>query len=175
MLNLHAIVRRPITMLHPDETVVWYRSTGQINVLGRIKPSYAEGVVLQAQIQTLSPDELQQREDASKTEIHVKAYLMAQESAPPAGIIRIEARNGDFIRRADGTWWLITSVLEEFAKSGWESVGLVQQIKDPDIDTRVFGFAIDDKEQTGIFGEAPFFVPGSGMGGYIPQAGGIYA
>ena len=175
MLNLHAIVRRPITMLHPDETVVWYRSTGQMNVLGRIKPSYAEGIVLQAQIQTLSPDELQQREDASKTEIHVKAYLMAQESAPPAGIIRIEARNGDFIRRADGTWWLITSVLEEFAKSGWESVGLVQQIKDPDIDTRVFGFAIEDKEQTGIFGEAPFFVSGSGMGGYIPQAGGIYA
>lgn len=174
MLNLHAIVRAPITALHPDETVVWYRSTGQTNTLGRIKPSYALGVILKAQIQTLSPDELQQREDASKTEIHVKAYLMAQEAMPPAGIIRIEARNGDFIRRADGTWWLITSVLEEFAKSGWESVGLVQQIKAPDIDTRVFGFA-DDKEQTGIFGEAPFFVPGHGMGGYILQAGGVYA
>lgn len=131
-LNLHAIVRNPITYLHPDETVTWYQSLGQTNVLGRIKPSYAHGVVLQAQIQTLSPDELQQREDASKTEIHVKAYLMAQEANPPAGIIRIDARNGDFIQRADGTWWLITSVLEEFAKSGWESVGMVQQIKAPD-------------------------------------------
>lgn len=132
MLNLHAIVRTPITALHPDETVTWYQSIGQTNTLGRIKPSYAEGVTLQAQIQTLSPDELQQREDASKTEIHVKAYLVAQEVNPPAGIIRIDARNGDFIQRADGTWWLITSVLEEFAKSGWESVGMVQQIKSPD-------------------------------------------
>lgn len=132
MLNLHAIVRSPITALHPDETVTWYQSVGQVNVLGRIKPAYAQGVVLQAQIQTLSPDELQQREDTSKTEIHVKAYLMAQEINPPAGIIRIDARNGDFIQRADGTWWLITSVLEEFAKSGWECVGLVQQIKAPD-------------------------------------------
>jgi hypothetical protein len=132
MLNLHAIVRTPITALHPDETVTWYQSIGQTNTLGRIKPSYAEGVTLQAQIQTLSADELAQREDASKTEIHVKAYLMAQEANPPAGIIRIDARNGDFIRRADGTWWLITSVLEEFAKSGWESVGMVQQITPPD-------------------------------------------
>lgn len=132
MLNLHAIVRTPITALHPDETVTWYQSIGQTNTLGRIKPSYAEGVTLQAQIQTLSADELAQREDTSKTEIHVKAYLMAQEANPPAGIIRIEARNGDFIQRADGTWWLITSVLEEFAKSGWESVGMVQQVKSPD-------------------------------------------
>ena len=132
MLNLHAIVRTPITALHPDETVTWYQSTGQINTLGRIKPSYAEGVTLQAQIQTLSADELAQREDTSKTEIHAKAYLLAQEANPPAGIIRIEARNGDFIQRADGTWWLITSVLEEFAKSGWESVGMVQQIAPPD-------------------------------------------
>jgi len=132
MLNLHAIVRTPITALHPDETVTWYQSIGQTNTLGRIKPSYAEGVTLQAQIQTLSADELAQREDASKTEIHVKAYLMAQEVNPPAGIIRIDARNGDFIRRADGTWWLITSVLEEFAKSGWESVGMVQQLKAQD-------------------------------------------
>ena len=132
MMNLHAIVRNTITALHPDETVTLYQSLGQVNVLGRVKPSYAEGVVVQAQIQTLSADELAQREDASKTEIHAKAYLMADEAYPPAGIIRKFARNGDFIRREDGTWWLITSVLEEFAKSGWVSVGMVQQIKEPD-------------------------------------------
>ena len=110
MMNLHAIVRNTITALHPDETVTLYQSLGQVNVLGRVKPSYAEGVVVQAQIQTLSADELAQREDASKTEIHAKAYLMADEAYPPAGIIRKFARNGDFIRREDGTWWLITSV-----------------------------------------------------------------
>ena len=132
MLNLHAIVRTPITYLHPDETVTLFRSVGQTNTLGRIKPVYEQGLTIQAQIQTLSPDELQQRDDTSKTEIHAKAYLNADEALPPAGIIRLLARNGDFIQRADGSWWLITSVLEEFAKSGWECVGIVQQIKAPD-------------------------------------------
>lgn len=132
MINLHAVVRAPITYLHPDESVTLYQSLGQTNVLGRIKPIYAEGIAMQAQIQTLSADELAQREDTSKTEIHAKAYLNANETYPPAGIIRILARNGDFIKRADGSWWLITSVLEEFAKSGWECVGIVQQIQPPD-------------------------------------------
>ena len=132
MLNLHAIVRAPITMLHPDERVTLYHSIGQTNNLGRIKPVYAEGIQVNAQIQTLSVDELAQREDTSKTEIHAKAYMNASEVQPPAGIIRIEARNGDFLQRADGTWWLITSVIEEFAKSGWICVGLVQQIQPPD-------------------------------------------
>lgn len=131
-LNLHAIVRTPITMLHPDETVTLYQSTGQTNVLGRITPSYAEGVTIQAQIQTLTADELQQREDASKTGLDAKAYLYADESYPPSGIVRHLARNGDFIQRADGTWWLVVSLIEDFTKSGWECVGLALQIKAPD-------------------------------------------
>ena len=132
MLNLHAIVRTPITALHPDETVTLYRSVGQSNVLGRIKPAYAEGVTIQAQIQTLSADELQQREDVSKTELHAKMYLNATEQDPVAGIIRLLLRNGDYIQRADGTWWLVTSVLEDYVKSGWQCLGIVMQLKAPD-------------------------------------------
>lgn len=132
MINLHAIVRTPITSLHPDETVMLYQSVGQTNVKGRIVPQYAEGVSVKAQIQTLTADELQQREDVSKTGLSDKAYLFADEDMPPAGIVRYLGRNGDFIQRADGTWWLIVSVIEDFTKSGWECVGLAQQIKAPD-------------------------------------------
>ena len=132
MINLHAIVRNTVAALHPEEDVTLYQSLGQTNILGRIKPMYAEGVVVKAQIQSLSADELVQREDTSKTEIHAKAYIFADEAFPPSGIIRILARNGDFFRRADGSWWLITSVIDDFTKSGWECVGIVQQIVPPD-------------------------------------------
>lgn len=133
MINLHAIVRTPITTLHPDETVTLFQSIGQSNVRGRIVPAYAEGVSVRAQIQTLTADELQQREDASKTGLDAKAYLLADEAMPPAGIMRHLARNGDFILRADGTWWLVVSVIEDFTKSGWESIGIAKQTKAPDI------------------------------------------
>ena len=132
MLNLHAVVRTPITALHPDETVMLYQSIGQQNVKGRLFPQYAEGQAVQAQIQTLSADELQQREDASKTGLDAKAYLFADEAQPPAGIVRYLARTGDFIRREDDTWWLIVSVIEDFVKSGWVCVGLTKQTKAPD-------------------------------------------
>ena len=174
MINLHAIVRPAINALHPDMTVALYHSIGQTNQLGRIKALYAPGQLVLAQVQTLTVDDLQQREDTSKTGLDAKAYLFSDEKLPPAGIVRLFARNGDFIRMQDGTWWLIVSVIEDFTRSGWICVGLSMQVKAPDIDIRVFGFA-EDPEQTGIFGEAPFYTPGSGMGGYIPQTGAAYA
>lgn len=160
MLNLHAIVRKPITMLHPDEVVALYRSVGQENVLGRISAKYAPGILVNAQIQTLTADELQQREETSKTGLDAKVYLFADEKFPPAGIVRHLARNGDFIRRADGTWCLVVSVIEDFTKSGWICVGISTQVKSPNVGDRFFGF-VQDSDQTGTFGEAPFFVSNS--------------
>ena len=133
MINLHAVVRPIITTLHPDEVVTLYQSVGQVNTLGRIAAKYAEGQTVQAQIQTLSADELQQNDAFSRTGIHRKAYLYCPvESMPPTGIVRVLARNGDFIQRADGTWWLVVSLLEDFSKSEWVCVGITQQIKAPD-------------------------------------------
>ena len=40
-INLHHIVRAPITNVHPDETLLWYQNQGAQNVGGILKPSYA--------------------------------------------------------------------------------------------------------------------------------------
>lgn len=168
MLNLHAIVRSPIMALHPDELVALYKSTGQANVLGRIKPTYAPGVLVWAQIQMLSADELQQREDTSKTGLDAKMYLNAIGKNPPAGIIRHMARNGDFIRRADGTWWLVVSVIEDFTKSGWECLGIACQTQPPDIDDKVFGF-VEDVDETGTFNVVPFMASNSVLASVLYQ------
>lgn len=132
MLNLHSVARGAVSALHPEETVALYQSTGQSNVLGRLTPVYAPAQTVQAQIQTLSPDELAHFEAASRTKVIRKAYLFASVSLPPAGIIRPLSRTGDVVKRADGTWWIVSAVLEDFTASGWVCVGVTQQVEKPE-------------------------------------------
>ena len=52
-MNLHAIVRGIIPAVNPDESVVWYRSTGQqASGYGEIEPTYADPVTVAAQVQS---------------------------------------------------------------------------------------------------------------------------
>ncbi|WP_297848788.1 hypothetical protein [uncultured Desulfovibrio sp.] len=134
MINLHAAVRSAITGLHPDEAVALRQSVGQQNVRGRITPVYAPEQTVQAQIQSLGQNDLAQAEQTSNTRVDRKAYLYAPNPAlPPQGIVRPLARNGDMLRRADGTWWLVTAMIEDFTASGWVCVGITQQVDGPDL------------------------------------------
>lgn len=134
MMNLHAMVRGAIPALHPDESVTLRQSVGQKNVRGRIVPVYAPGQTVAAQIQSLGSDDLQHTEAVNLTQRDRKAYFYAPDAAmPPTGIVRPLARNGDMMQRADGSWWLVTAMLEDFTASGWVCVGIVQQLEGPDL------------------------------------------
>lgn len=134
MMNLHALVRGAVTPLHPDETVTLRQSVGQRNVRGRITPVYAPAQAVVAQIQSLGPNDLAQAEQVSSTKADRKAYLYAPDPAmPPQGIVRPLGRNGDMLQRADGTWWLVTAMIEDFTASGWVCVGITQQVDGPDL------------------------------------------
>lgn len=134
MINLHGLVRSAITALHPDEAVTLRQSVGQTNVRGRLIPRYGPAQTVSAQIQSLGQNDLTQTEQVSSTRIDRKAYLYAPNPAlPPQGIVRPLARNGDMLQRPDGTWWLITAMLEDFTASGWVCVGITQQVKGPDL------------------------------------------
>lgn len=134
MINLHGLVRQAITALHPDETVTLRQSIGQRNVRGRLTPVYGPAQVVQAQIQSLKQDDLAQSEATSTTRIDRKAYLFAPDaSLPPQGIVRPLGRTGDMLERADGTWWLVTAMIEDFTASGWVCVGITQQVDGPDL------------------------------------------
>ena len=87
-----------------------------------------------AQIQSLGQNDLAQAEQTSNTRVDRKAYLYAPNPAlPPQGIVRPLARNGDMLQRADGTWWLVTAMIEDFTASGWVCVGITQQVRGPDL------------------------------------------
>ena len=128
-MNLHAVVRAVIPAVHPDETVTWYRSTGQTATdWGLVTRSYASGVQLVAQVQSEGDAALYYANRAGENSIIRKFYLMASPDTPPASIVRPEARSGDFIRRRDGSWWYVDAVTEDWsANAGWVCVRGVLQ------------------------------------------------
>lgn len=130
MINLHDIVRPVIPILHPDENVVLVQSTGNVNVRGIVTPTWATPQMVIAQIQSMGADELKAQTDVSVAGEQRKAWLYSDTAAglTPDGIVRPLARGGDLIRRADGSWWYVAGLQEDFTASGWVSVHIAQQI-----------------------------------------------
>ena len=84
------------------------------------------------QVQSPKPDSLAHLADnIGSVEATRKAWIKGP--GFPSGIRRPDGRGGDMIRRADGTWWLVTEVSEDFSKAGWISVVITLQVEAPDI------------------------------------------
>jgi hypothetical protein len=134
-LNLHAVVRSLIGALHPEVAARLHRSIGRsAGTDGSLKSVYAPGVLISAQRQSAGPARLSQRDLVSETEIACKFYLSADPdpAGQVAGIYRPLSRGGDMFQLADGSWWLVTELLEDFSRSGWACVRAVLQVNPPD-------------------------------------------
>lgn len=142
-INLHGIVRGAISSLHPDIAATLYQSTGQAGVSpgGSPLPVYAPGVGITAQKQSASPATLLHRDRVSETE---QTYTFSLFSSPdPAkkvtGIYRPLSRGGDIFQLADGSWWLVDELLEDFSLSGWVSILATLQVIPPDFSNSDWG------------------------------------
>ena len=133
-INLHSLVRGVIPVLHPDEDILLIQSKGQQNVRGVVLPIYADAMLMKAQIQSFSNDDLKAMNDTSRVEHQRKAWLYSETDLGqiPQTIVRTMERGGDIILRSDGTWWLIAGMMEDFSESGWVSVRIVAQETVPD-------------------------------------------
>ena len=132
-VNLHSVVRGAITSIHPDETVTLYQSAGQKNVKGKIKAVYAEPQTIKANFQPLDSDALKHAEVIGNTPISEQVFLYSDAPMPIAGQQRLPiTRTGDIIKRSDGTYWLVTVVLDDWTWDGWCNVGVHIQTTPPD-------------------------------------------
>ena len=132
-LNLHNVVRSAITSIHPDETVTLYQSDGQANVRGKVTAKYKEPITVKANFQPLDTDALKHIEAFNQTPISEQVFLYSDMDSPVTGQARLpETRTGDFIKRADGTFWLVTAILEDWTWDGWCNLGVHQQTTPPD-------------------------------------------
>lgn len=144
-INLHGIVRSTINTIHADESVSLFQSAGQTNVKGELFPVYFPAFPALAQIQSEGGDVLSHNANYGQTEIARRFYLHSNDNSQPAGIIRYKARSGDLIQRADGSYWLITAVQEDFSAAGWVCVRAVLQINDDDFSPAIIETGGDEE------------------------------
>lgn len=132
-LNLHGIVRSVITAVHPDEDCTLYQSAGQKNVLGIVTTVYNPPQAIKANWQPLDSQTLEHLERMGDTKASEQVFLYSNTDMPVSGVQRVPiTRTGDIIKRWDGTYWLVTSVIEDWSARGWANVGVTEQVTPPD-------------------------------------------
>ena len=132
-INLHHVVRTAITTVHPDETILWYQNKGATNISGILKPSYAKPLSLVAQVQSESDASLMHANRADMNTETIKVYLYWDTQTNPLNLDRFTAKGGDIFKRADGTYWLVTALTDNFADVGWVSCRAVRQVNLPEV------------------------------------------
>lgn len=126
-MNLHEIVAGAIGSVNAHETVTLWANTGITVDNGIVTPSYAKTTV-RAQIQAPSAADLTLNERIASAEHRIKVFL----NAPASTINRVTQSAGDIIERADGTYWLVVGVKEDFSPEGWLCILAVLQTDPPE-------------------------------------------
>lgn len=108
-MDLRSIANSVSTIVNANESVTLRRSNGYTIGAGRRQvPAYEPDIQGFAQIQALDGSELQHLENMSQQGVLRAIYLRGALHA----ITRPLNIGGDIVKRADGSTWLITKVLE---------------------------------------------------------------
>lgn len=122
-MNLHAIVSGAIGAVNPSQPITIQSSTGYTtNPDGRRVPSYAAPVTVSAQVQDLTSRDLRQLDGLNIQGSQKTIYC----NGSIKGIVRLTQNGGDLVTLVDGTLWLTTVVLEEWAD--WCKIAITQQV-----------------------------------------------
>ena len=113
-MNLHAMVSGAIGSVNAHEAVTLYRCTGTTNTAGVVSVSYEKSDI-RAQVQAPSAADLKLYDNLADAR-HVKKFYI---NAPASTINRFEGTAGDIIERADGSFWLIDVIRDDFSPEGW--------------------------------------------------------
>lgn len=131
-INLHAVVRGAVRSINPDEIVTLYRSMGQSNAGGVVRPCYEAGEDVIAQWQPDEKEALEHAERVNSTSDSEQVFLYSEAAKPVAGLRRVPfARTGDMLLRGKH-WYLVTAVIEDWSRVGWINVTATLQNKAPD-------------------------------------------
>ena len=123
-MNLHRIVSGVIGSVNKHEAIEVYRNTGTQNIKGKIVATYSKSEQV-AQIQAPTESDLKLSERLASAEHRIKVYT----DSPIGTINRIKESAGDMIKRADGTYWLVVGVTDDFNGEGWQCALCVLQTK----------------------------------------------
>ena len=127
-MNLHAIVSGAIGSVNHHEMVTIYRCTGLTNTAGVMHVTYTPQDIL-TQVQAPNAGDLKLFDNLADAK-HVKKFYI---NASAHTINRHEETAGDMIERADGSFWLIDTIRDDFSPEGWLCVLGTLQHEPPEI------------------------------------------
>ena len=127
-MNLHAIVSGAIGSVNHHEMVTIYRCNGTTNTAGVVSVTYTPSDIM-AQVQAPNAGDLRLFDNLADAK-HVKKFYI---NASAHTINRHEETAGDIIERADGSYWLIDMILDDFSPEGWLCVLGTLQHEPPEI------------------------------------------
>jgi hypothetical protein len=121
-MNLHGLVAHVIGAVNPMQMVCIRRSTGSTtNPDGSRTPTYSAPEWTQAQVQMLSQNDLLRVDGINLQGNRRKVYF----TGSMAGVVRASRQGGDLMTFADGSVWLLETVLEQWPE--WVAVSVIQQ------------------------------------------------
>lgn len=120
-LNLHRLVRGPITRVNPDVPVELYVSTGSTTLKGIRTPTFTQVALERGQVQDMRSEELHHLNALNVAGGMSKLYTYGRLSS----VRRPDGMGGDLVRVA-GEWWAVQHVLEWW--QDWGSVTIVRQV-----------------------------------------------
>lgn len=121
-MNLHGIVAGVIGAVNPNVDALLYVCTGRTTANdGTQSPTYDFSRKVRAQVQSLTQNDLRQVEALNLQDVQNTMYLYGNVS----GVVRASNKGGDKIKLADGTWWLVTGVIEQWPD--WVKVAVTMQ------------------------------------------------
>lgn len=127
-MNLHAIVSGAIGSVNRHELVTIYRCNGTTNTAGMVSVTYTHEDIM-AQVQAPNAGDLRLFDNLADAK-HVKKFYI---NASAHTINRHEETAGDIIERADGSYWLIDMIRDDFSPEGWLCVLGTLQHDPPEI------------------------------------------
>lgn len=132
-MNLHDIVRGPITVNLDDQPFTLLRSVASTVSNGVRIAKYEKVEGLKGNFQSEGDAALNFSNNAAQNTIVRRLYLYAtaDRSTRPWSIYRPLARSGDYVLDAQGGYWQVSAVIEDFSDAGWECLRVTFQQTDP--------------------------------------------
>ena len=131
-MNLRKLAGPLIERISPNERCELFKHAGVESAKGVAAAWYSPGVPVDIQIQSETADELAHlAQNVGTLEQTLKAWIDDIPGLDP--LSRVKASGGDMVRRADGSWWLVTAELEDFRGAGWTCARLTLQVKGPNV------------------------------------------
>ena len=137
-LNLHQIVRGPITYVHADQTFTLLRSLPSENQNGVRIAQYEQVTGLTGNFQSEGDAALNFSNNAAQNTIVRRLYLYAtsDRATRPWTIYRPLARSGDYVVNDKGEYWQVSAVVEDFSDDGWEQLRVTFQQTPPKLNIK---------------------------------------